>query len=92
MNKAEAKANQDRIALNYNLGWWYGTHCEKCCGVYPKLMNTNDLLNCYYECEVCHKRTEPKSMPWLAERDWNNHKFLTRQADMFSYLEEEKND
>ena len=36
MNKAEAKANQDRIALNYKLEWWYGTHCEKCCGIYPK--------------------------------------------------------
>lgn len=30
MTKEEAKANQDRIAKDYDLGFWYGTECEVC--------------------------------------------------------------
>ena len=37
MTREEAKAKQDEIeASGFNLGYWYGTGCKKCCGVYPK--------------------------------------------------------
>lgn len=73
MTMAEAKANQERIAQHYNLGWWYGTRCAKCCGVYPKFMRreTFDPKAAYYQCEVCGRRTEYYTMPWLAEEAWN---------------------
>lgn len=87
MTRNEAKANQDRIAINYDLGWWYGTRCAKCCGVYPKLMRTGDLLKCFYECEVCHKQTAPALMPWLAEEAWNNGEFISGQMSIFSFLD-----
>lgn len=77
MTQEEAKRNQDRIAKHYDLGWWYGTHCEKCCGIYPKLMHSGDsaYTKVFYQCEVCGKRTEEKSMPWIAEEAWNAHEF-----------------
>ena len=70
----DAIENQARIAKHYDLGWWYGTKCKKCCGVYPKLMTkpTQDPKNCYYQCEVCGRRTALYTMPYLAEQAWNN--------------------
>lgn len=90
MTEAEAKANQDRIiAQGYELGWWYGTGCRKCCGVYPKFM-TADILspeNDYYQCEVCGKRTRKMySMPWLAEAAWNNGEVTEPQMNIFQFL------
>lgn len=77
MTAEEAKANQDRIVRKgFELGWWYGTRCKKCCGVFPKFMKTADLLECFYQCEVCGRRTEPKPMPWVAEEAWNNGEFI----------------
>lgn len=77
MTPEQAKANQERIAKNYNLGWWYGTHCTKCCGVYPKMMVTGGFSSedAYYQCEVCGKRTKAYIMPHLAESAWNRGEF-----------------
>ena len=75
MTAEEAKKHQDQlVAEGWDLGFWYGTKCEKCCGVYPKFENVyvsgEDL--CRYECEVCGKKTAAYSMPWLARDAWNN--------------------
>lgn len=77
MTKEEAKANQDRIAKDFNLSWWYGTRCEKCCGVFPKMGTEGNLSNdkCFYVCEVCGKRTHGFDMPWQAEKAWNDHEY-----------------
>ena len=75
MTASEAKANQNRIVSSgFELGWWYGTGCRKCCGVYPKFMtkDTQNPRNAYYQCEVCGRRTDLYTMPWLAEKAWNN--------------------
>ena len=85
MTREEAKANQDRIAKNYKLSYWYGTDCEKCCGVYPKFckgyINGHDM--CYYECEVCGKRTNLCEMPWIARDEWNAGMFREQQMCLF---------
>lgn len=81
MTAEEALKNQTEIAEHYNLGWWYGTQCRKCCGVYPKLEAGE--LHCFYVCEVCGKRTEPHSMPWLAREAWNNGEYFEGQVRLF---------
>ncbi len=75
MTAEEAKANQDRIARQYNLCWWYGTNCKKCCGVYPKIVigNTSNPKDVHFECEVCGRKTKEHLMPFLAEQEWNEH-------------------
>ena len=87
MTEQQAKANQNRIAKHYNLGWWYGTRCQKCCGVFPKFMTTDTMrCECYYQCEVCGKRTKPFDMPWQAEEAWNNGEYdetVLRQLSLF---------
>lgn len=84
MTREEAKRNQDRLSKHYDLGFWYGTKCEKCCGVFPKFMTTDRLESlCWYECEVCGKRTEKVSMPWIAEEMWNGGKYEADQIRMF---------
>ena len=91
MTEAEAKANQDRIiAKGYELGWWYGTRCKKCCGVYPKFKtkDTFDPCNAYYECEVCGRRTVKEyTMPWLAEEAWNRDEVTDPQLNIFQFIE-----
>lgn len=84
MTAEQAKANQDELAKHYDLSYWYGTNCRKCCGVYPKFRTTNGFdSKCFYECEVCGARTDLFSMPWLAERAWNNGEFLETQYSLF---------
>ena len=84
MTREEAKENQDRLAKKFNLSYWYGTNCEKCCGVYPKFRTTTGFdSKCYYECEVCGKRTDEEVMPWIAEEKWNNHIYRVEQIKMF---------
>ena len=84
MTAAEAKANQDELAKHYNLSYWYGTKCEPCCGVYPKFKTGGIQGNdCWYECEVCGKRTDPQRMPWIAEREWNAGRFAEQQLFLF---------
>ena len=85
MTAEQAKANQNRIAKHFNLGWWYGTRCKKCCGVYPKLMTTDRLDHkCYYQCEVCGKRTKEHEMPLVAEEAWNNGKYKENEYRQYS--------
>lgn len=70
----KVKEEQDRLKANgYYLGWWYGVSCKKCCGVYPKFMKKEgfDPKDCYYQCEVCGRRTAPEVMPWIARDAWN---------------------
>lgn len=87
MKASEAKANQKRIAKDFDLGWWYGTRCNKCCGVYPKLMHEGNsaCANTYYQCEVCGTRTKGYVMPWLAEEAWNKGKTIGGQLNLFDY-------
>lgn len=62
----------------FDLGWWFGTECEKCCDVYPRLV-TRDVNDKYhdtaYKCDVCGKQTEWTGMPWQARDAWNNHEY-----------------
>ena len=84
MTKEEAKAKQDRIAKDYKLSWWYGTTCNKCCGVYPRMITgigPHDL--CRFECEVCGTTTAEYEMPWQAIRAWNNGEFKIQQMKLF---------
>ena len=72
MTEEEAKEKQADLAKHFDLGFWYGINCEKCCGVFPKFMTGgNQGMDCWYECEVCGKRTKPTTMPWIAEKAWN---------------------
>ena len=85
MTAEQAKANQDRIAKHYDLGWWYGTRCKKCCGIYPKLMYYEKMEHrVYYQCEVCGKRTNPKKMPWIAEKTWNDGEYVENELRQYS--------
>ena len=86
MTPEEAKANQDRIAEHYKLGWWYGVNCKKCHGVYPKFMNTNDMNKCFYQCEVCGRKTGVHDMPKQAEDDWNSMTGAV-QTTIFDFME-----
>ena len=86
MTAEEAKRNQDQlIADGWDLSFWYGTWCEKCCGVYPKFISHiggfDDL--CRYECEVCGKTTKAFDMPWQARDAWNSGLFITTQGRLF---------
>ena len=86
MTQEEAKAIQEKIVADgYNLGWWYGIHCEKCCGVFPKLTIKDgfDPRDCSYKCEVCGKRTDNYQMPWQAQEAWNRHEYLEEQIRLF---------
>lgn len=84
MTREEAKARQEEIEKHYKLGFWYGVNCEKCCGVFPKIVTgigTKD--QCRYECEVCGTTTEPKDMPWQAAEAWNNNEYTMQQLRLF---------
>lgn len=91
MTAEEAKAKQDKIAKNYSLSMWYGVDCTKCCGVYPILRHSGQLAgsDCYYECEVCGKRTDPQTMPWIARDAWNRGftKTPVKQLNLFDFME-----
>lgn len=83
MTGEEAKRRQNELAKHYNLGWWYGVRCEKCCGVYPKFMTTEDTRGlCYYQCEVCGRKTKKFLMPWIAEEAWNNREYESEYLQM----------
>ena len=85
MTIEEAKAKQEKIAQDFNLSYWYGTWCDKCCEVYPKAEVEGNISNqdFYYICEVCGKRTRGYKMPWLARDAWNRGDFLPGQIRMF---------
>ena len=85
MTEERAIKHQQELAQRTNIGWWYGTGCEKCCSVYPKLIiGIGQDDSCRYECEVCGKKTKPYSMPWLAEEAWNNHEYDEKELKQFS--------
>lgn len=91
MTAREAKAMQDGLAAKgMKLGWWYGVKCEPCCGVFPKLMKKAgfDPNDAYYQCEVCGKRTDAYTMPWLAEAAWNRHEYQEQQMSLFGGVPE----
>lgn len=80
MTEEEVKRHQDELAEHYDLSHWYGTWCKKCCGVYPKLEFT--VNHCWYECEVCGRRTEAKQMPWEARDAWNRDEVTGKAHQM----------
>lgn len=85
MMKEEALAKQEQIvASGYKLEWWYGTNCEKCCGVYPRLETEGNIAceDVFYVCEVCGKRTKGYVMPWLARDAWNRHEYKSDYTQM----------
>ena len=91
----EVKTHQDK--LGKNAAWYYGTDCEKCCGVYPafmKEMNFND--NGYYVCLVCGKESIHTPMPWQARDYWNAGQYLWEptteyeQMTLFDWMKEAK--
>lgn len=79
MTKQEAIMEQRMLQIKgMNLGWWFGTKCEKCCEVYPRLVRrdvTDKYHDTAYKCDVCGKQTEWTGMPWQAEEEWNEHKY-----------------
>lgn len=85
MTAEEAKAHQDDLERKgFNLAWWYGTGCKKCCGVYPEFKTGGiQNLGCWYECEVCGRKTAPQSMPWIAEKEWNAGNTNEPQLSLF---------
>lgn len=90
MTQDEAIRHQRRLeADGYNLAWWYGTNCYKCHDVFPKLMTKQDNSgDCWYECEVCGKKSRHGNMPWVARENWNNGLFQSLdQIDLFAEME-----
>lgn len=84
MTREEAAAQQAEIARHYDLSYWFGTNCRKCCGVYPRFRTSSGFdSRCWYECDVCGMRTDAVTMPWIAERDWNDGKVLETQLSLF---------
>lgn len=84
MTEEEARAHQEELSKHFDLSYWYGTNCKKCCGVYPKF-HSGTVLHpcCWYECEVCGSRTEEKPMPWIARDAWNNGEVSEPQLSLF---------
>ena len=68
------KARQD--ALGKNVGWYFGTNCRKCHGVYPAFFTESgfEALG-YYVCLVCGKESIHEPMPHIAARDWNADRY-----------------
>lgn len=84
MTREEAKRKQEELGKHYNLGFWYGIRCEKCCGVFPKLVTRGSATStCAYMCEVCGRSTAWKDMPWEAEKEWNEQ---DRQMTIFDFV------
>lgn len=90
---AEEKMEQDK--LGRMLSMYYGTSCEKCCGVYPKFFTEGGFKDDgYYVCLVCGKESTHKPMAWQARDAWNNHKYIFNpeteftQMTIFDLLEE----
>ena len=87
MTAREAANEQNRLRImGYSLGYWFGTKCEKCCGVYPRFIKTGKD-DCFYQCDVCGKRTEPCVMPWVAEEAWNKHHYTGAGVQISMFME-----
>lgn len=84
MTREEAAAHQAELAKHYDLSYWYGTNCKKCCGVYPKFKHSEAFGGgCWYECEVCGTRTNEVSMPWIAAEQWNHDEVIPGNFSLF---------
>lgn len=84
MTIQEAKAKQEELSKHYRLSYWYGTNCKKCCEVFPKFRTSSGYdSKCWYECEVCGTKTKPASMPWIAEKEWNEGDYMETQYSIF---------
>jgi hypothetical protein len=71
--KEELKKQKE---LGNMLGYYYGTDCDKCCGVYPKFFHTQGFEELgYYVCLVCGKESKHAPMPWQAREYWNSRKY-----------------
>ena len=90
MTREAAIANQEQIVADgFNLDHWYRTDCEKCCGVFPKVMTlpTFSIEDCYLQCEVCGKKTKAYGSPYLARDAWNRHEYIEdTQMSIFEFL------
>lgn len=92
----EEKAKQDK--LGDSVGFWYGTWCEKCCGVYPKFFSEQGFkVGGYYVCMVCGKESTHNPMPWQSRDAWNNHEFAFKpepkngyQFTIYDYMDDLK--
>jgi hypothetical protein len=89
-----AKAEQDnRERRGYSLSFWYGTRCDKCCGVYPESVTCGHQADekMYYRCKACGKRTAGVfDMPWEACEAWNNGETCYENAQLsLDWLREE---
>lgn len=70
----EEKAYQEK--LGNSLSFYYGTWCNKCCGVYPKFFTESGFRDYgYYVCLVCGRESTHQSMDWLARDSWNNGEY-----------------
>ena len=80
MTQQEAIRQQRELQIKgFSLGWYFGTGCEKCCGVYPRFCKrdvTDKYHDCYYKCDVCGKQTDYYGMPWQCKEAWNKHQFM----------------
>lgn len=86
----EMKDIQDR--LGNLLGFYYGTSCKKCCGVFPAFMTEdgNDP-KCYYVCLVCGKESTHEDLLHLARDSWNYGKYKwvpngNKQFSIFDFI------
>ncbi len=85
----EEKEYQDK--LGDSKSFWYGTWCNKCCGVYPKFFTELSFeSNGYYVCLVCGKEGKHRSMNWEARDSWNNGEYAweptDRQMTIFDFM------
>ena len=90
----EEKAHQEK--LGKMCSYYYGTDCEKCCGVYPAFYTDNTFdCSCYYVCLVCGKESTHHEMPWQSSKAWNNHEYVFNpekeeyQFTIFDYMKGE---
>ena len=92
-SKKEEKAKQDELRKSNMLGYYYGTDCNKCCGVYPSFQTSVKGFDSqgYYVCLVCGKESKHASMPWIARDYWNGGKYEwepERQLTIYDLLPE----
>lgn len=92
--KTSKEIQRDQERLGRMVGSYYGTWCDKCCGVYPKFYTEDGFRDYgYYVCLVCGKESTHQPMPWQARDEWNNGRFvfipseLNRQMTLDDYIE-----
>lgn len=88
----EEKEHQEK--LGNCLGFYYGTNCDKCCGVYPAFFTEGTFRDYgYYVCLVCGRESKHQPMNWMAKDSWNNceYKWVPdpkehEQLSVFDYI------